>query len=61
VDDVALMLDEIEWHILRIKKMLDSFLEHAPTNATEIKDLIRAGLEAVPSSESAPISEYSIN
>lgn len=61
VDDVSLMLDEIEWHMLRIKKMLDSFLECAPAQAADLKNVIREGLESVTVTTGGKLDEYSIN
>jgi len=61
VDDVSLMLDEIEWHMLRIKKMLDAFIASGPATDAELKTAIKAGLEGVVTPDPAAASEYSIN
>lgn len=57
VDDVSLMLDEIEWHTLRIKKTLDNFILSIQDQA--VKAVIEEGLKlAVPLPPLA--SQYSI-
>lgn len=42
--DALIMLDEIEWHLKRTVKMLDSFLEQATTIETSEKEKIRSKL-----------------
>jgi HD-GYP domain-containing protein (c-di-GMP phosphodiesterase class II) len=59
VDDVTLMLDEIEWHTLRIKKTLDVFLQSIKDE--KLKSVIQQGLKEVQQDISPAADEYSIN
>ena len=61
VDDVALMLDEIEWHTLRIKKALDAFIETAQTQDTSLQAAIKEGLLEANMGEEPKRSEFTIN
>ena len=59
VDDVSLMLDEIEWHTMRIKKTLDAFIHSIQDQ--KLKASIQQGLKDVEKEVGSTISEYSIN
>lgn len=58
VDDVTLMLDEIEWHTLRIKKTLDAFLQSLQDE--KLKSVIQQGLKNVQQDIMSAANEYSI-
>ena len=60
VDDVSLMLDEIEWHLKRIKKMLDAFIERGPAQDEQLKKMIRTELQNSPDIADLA-NDYSIN
>ncbi|AUM10948.1 HD-GYP domain-containing protein [Ketobacter alkanivorans] len=54
IADVRLMLDEIEWHLKRIIKMLDNFLDQGPDTEKELKHVIKSNL---PEGTKAPSAE----
>ena len=60
IDDVSLMLDEIEWHLGRVKKMLDAFIEQGPVSENPLKDLIRAELKKAEQEADTARAEYAI-
>jgi hypothetical protein len=60
IDDVSLMLDEIEWHLVRVKKMLDAFIEQGPASENRLKDLIRTELKKTELQASPNRDEFAI-
>lgn len=61
IDDVSLMLDEIEWHLMRVKKMLDAFIDQGPASENKLKELIRSEMKkSLPAIDQNP-DEYAIN
>ncbi|MAR92761.1 MAG: hypothetical protein CML06_18045 [Pseudomonadales bacterium] len=57
--DAVLMLEEIEWHLKRIVKILNQFLEHGPDTELQIKQLIR---ETLPQPEpQVKLEDYAIS
>ncbi|HVL02103.1 MAG TPA: HD domain-containing phosphohydrolase [Dongiaceae bacterium] len=60
IDDVSLMLDEIEWHLGRVKKMLDAFIEQGPSSEAKLKELIRAELKKANLQAAAVRDEFAI-
>lgn len=61
IDDVSLMLDEIEWHLMRVKKMLDAFIEQGPSSESKLKEMIREELTKTDRTPDTGASEYAIN
>ena len=58
-EDAVLMLEEIEWHLKRIVKILNQFLEHGPDTELQIKQLIR---ETLPQPEpQVKLEDYAIS
>jgi len=60
IDDVSLMLDEIEWHLVRVKRMLDAFIEQGPVSENRLKDLIRSELKKTELQDSTNRDEFAI-
>lgn len=61
IDDVSLMLDEIEWHLMRVKKMLDAFIEQGPASEAKLKAQIKAELHKSNPPMPPGESEFAIN
>lgn len=57
--DVTLMLDEIEWHLKRVIKMLDNFLDQGPDSEKNLKSVIKSNLPK--KDDLAKKTEYAIN
>ncbi len=47
LEDVSLMLEEIDWHLNRIIKMLKSYAEHSPNATEDTKNFIHERISAL--------------
>lgn len=61
VDDVSLMLDEIEWHTLRIKKAMDAFIDSAHLKDAALKESAKKEMVNVELAILPNADEFSIN
>jgi hypothetical protein len=56
--DAILMLEEIEWHLHRIIRMLDSFIEQGPESESALKNIIKTNLPI--QEHTTEVEEYAI-